>query len=296
MRYTTIPTTSRDEWLELRKTRVTATDIPKIISGTEKAYRSLWSEKRGDRRFGGNRYTKFGKQQEPVIAAQVSEWFPELAPNDQLLVSVDDERFAATPDMIGQSMIGEIKTAKSPWGFIEDLPRHYFLQVQWQLLVTGAESCLVAWQGTTEVGGELRPDGDIRTGFVYPDEATFEQMRRVATEFLEFTPQEARDLSGDFYASHLLSEVLEIDRQIGKNNAANRRLQDERAGLVAEFLRQFGDEAQVVECGDLVAEVSGPKVTNRFDRKGLAREYPDLERKYVLQETKPSTVKVKSNG
>ena len=310
MGFVELPYMGEEEWLRQRRSVVTATDVAKIKTGTDKAFASLWREKRTPSTFRGNRFTQHGKDREPVIAAMLSEDRPWLHPNVALLVSEDDARFGATPDMVSDDglVLGEIKTRrlsddKDEWLSWADVcadqtGKKYACQVAWQLLVTGAERCVFAVEHWSDEDGwaDLRP---LRVFDVERDEELISELRDVAERFLDYEPPElVQGDQSDFEAMALASALAEMESTIASLRAELRQYEKDRAVLQADLLEAVGDTPRSVDYGGFVVEVSPGRRSRSFDRKALAADYPEIEEKYTLEKDGAPSVKVleKENG
>lgn len=173
-------------WKAARTGLVTATDIPRLISGNPSAWAGLKADKASAPAFRGSRYTRWGHEREPVIAEHLA-LFHGLRPNEWLLAAADAPTHAATPDAMSEqgTLLGEIKTTVKDWLTPDDIPRSYWWQMQWQMRVTGAARTMFAFELHEDfipVWAEPR---------VFPidrdDEAIALAMERVA-EFEAFDP------------------------------------------------------------------------------------------------------------
>ena len=194
MGFIVLPYEGEDAWLRQRQQVVTATDVAKIRTGSDAAFMSLWREKHNPPRKFNNRWTRHGKDREPVIAAAITANRPELLHNECLVVNEDEPRFGATPDMMTSdgSMVGEIKThlihdesdAWVDWSDVRKDKPQYVVQVQWQLAVTGATEALFSWEDWSDEDGwaDLRP---LRHCMVRRDEDMIAELKAVALRFLD---------------------------------------------------------------------------------------------------------------
>ena len=311
MGFVELPYMGEEEWLRQRRSVVTATDVAKIKTGSDKAFASLWREKRTPSTFRGNRFTQHGKDREPVIADMLTKDRPWLHPNKSLLVSEDDARFGATPDMLSDDglVLGEIKTRKVSddkdewvsWADVcadKNTGRKYQAQVQWQLFVTGAERCVFAVEHWSDEDGwaDLRP---LRVFDVERDEALIAELRDVAERFLEYDPpQVERGDDTDFEVMATAQRLGELEDEIRRVRAKLRVLEGDRAAAQSDLLALVGTRSRSVDYGGLVVEVSPGRRSRSFDRKALAADYPELEEKYTLEKDGAPSVKVleKENG
>ena len=162
-------------WIEARRHGVTATQVANASTpaGFEKAAADFLVEWREP----DNPYMKFGRDWEGHIADFVEVEFG-VAPNEWLIRG-ENPRHLATPDGLSADhrRIGEYKTTGKDWETVEKLPARYRRQIQWQLHVTGAVECVVAWLVREEVDGEFVPASfSPKTGLVKRDEEMIQDL------------------------------------------------------------------------------------------------------------------------
>jgi len=144
-------------WLEARTHGVSATTVAKAAtpSGFDEVVAG-WGESGG---VPDNPYMAFGRAQEGFIGMWVKQHFG-LIPQAWLIRHHSVDWAIATPDALsfGHQQIGEFKTTGKDWA---KPPLQYVRQVQWQMFVTGADSCLFAWllrgQVETDAGAVMVP-------------------------------------------------------------------------------------------------------------------------------------------
>lgn len=156
-------------WLTARRSGITATQVSNATTpaGFEKAAADFLTEHREQ----DNPYMKFGRDWESHIADFVKEMVG-VDPNEYLIRG-ETSHHLATPDGLSKNheWIGEYKTTGKDWGTVEKLPARYKRQIQWQLHVTGAAKCVVAWLVREEVDGQFVPASFApKTGIVERDE------------------------------------------------------------------------------------------------------------------------------
>lgn len=302
--YVEIQTDTESEWLSRRQKSITATDIAKIRTGTDKAFKSLWKEKREPPKRFSNRFTEHGKEREPHIAQELAEAFPDLRHNTNFVVKDDRPEFGATPDMLGDGKfgIGEIKTRKithesdmwETWDDVLSDPtgKKYACQFAWQFFVTGSEHGVFAVEHWSDEDGwvDLHP---LRVFDVERDEALISGLHDVAERFLDWTPPElVQGDQGDFEAMAVAQALAEEESAIAALRAELRQREKNRAVLQADLLEAVGSDARSVDYGGFVVEVSPGRRSRSFDRKALAADYPELEKKYALEKDGAPSVKV----
>lgn len=298
MGFTILESSSREEWLEQRKGYLTATDIASIRTGTEKAFRELWEKKHKGDTFRGNRYTDWGLEREPAIAEYVRDTlgYRGLHPNSKLVVK-DGTRHAATPDMMAEdgSMSCQIKTVgeASDWSDVRHLPAQYRAQVEWEMHVLGIEKCLFAWEIRHDTEDGFEP-GDIYDGVVKSDPKLRKKLLEIAAEFEAYEPDEIQEGGDDFTIRALiqhLSEAMEERREI---QARDKEIKATIAEIQSELLSEVGEDPRRIRFPEGVLEVTAGKVLQRFDRKALAAEFPDIEQKFLVETVGRPTISFKA--
>jgi hypothetical protein len=153
-----VSSTDYEKWLEVRATGVTATAVSKAV--TPEGFREVMESLRNPTPIADNDYMRFGREQESALIDKLSTQF-DLEPNDWLIAKDDSENRwqMATPDGLspGHELIAEVKTTGRDWGEWRAVPGHYQRQVQWQLYVTGAASCVFGWMLRTTRQGDMVP-------------------------------------------------------------------------------------------------------------------------------------------
>lgn len=172
----------RDLWLEARKQGVTATAVAKAASGPA-GFRDQLEARRNPVEVEVNAFMSWGTYMEGPISLWVKEQ-TGIMPNEWLIAH-DDARFLATPDglSLDHTQIAEIKTMGADR---EKPPLDHVRQMQWQMLVTGAERCFYAWQLRVEVPGGFAPGWiEPRSMWVERDEKMISDLVMVAERLLE---------------------------------------------------------------------------------------------------------------
>ena len=136
-----VRSTDRDKWLAAREGGVSATTV--ADAATPAGFRDVVEQRATPVEIVPNEYMIFGTESEPALMEYAHREHGVL-PSDWLIAG-EDARHLATPDglSVDHKLIAECKTTGKDWG--EKIPIRYRRQVQWQLHVTGAESCLFVW-------------------------------------------------------------------------------------------------------------------------------------------------------
>lgn len=280
MSFTRLSHADEAEWLEQRREYVTATDVHALLTSTSAA-RRVASEKEHGSTFHGNAVTRWGHEREPVIGEFLSVFGPDtrLKPNDDLLVK-DGTRYAATPDMISDDgeVIGEIKTTGTDWpAVLDEIPLRYRRQVQWQLLVTGAEACVFAWEvrGTGPLGEFYPAVDEPRTLIIRPDREMQRELRDAADRFL----------AGDFEVPVAPEELQGL---VDEYLDAKQRMADAKAA-VEEIV---GTDPETYEVDGAKVIVTADGKSTRLDAKALEKDHPNIAAHYYVAATRKGSVKI----
>ena len=281
MSVTTIKTESREQWLETRRRYVTATEVAQLVRRGQDYWDELREIKAGTRTapdISGLPAVRHGREREALIVPYVQSLEEGMVPNEDLYVRND--RYAATPDLVGDGIVGEIKTIKDtrlaklqaakgwPTG-------QYYDQVQWQLFVAGAIACIFAWEPYEDWDGELVPREDMREHItIHRDEERIKALQEVADAFLD-----GRGVDIPTEVQVLLSQLRDVRKE--KEHIAQPILDREKQ-LLDEIKQLAGGKAATWDSGDIRVSVSAPGESKRFDKKKLFADNPGLvEADYV---------------
>ena len=169
---------TRDEWLEVRKRGVTATQVAK--AATPAGFKEVLASVRSGESVEPNAYMQWGVDREAYIAHYVKERFGVM-PNSWLICAegLGNEWMMATPDGLSgdHKIIGEYKTSGKS---LSRIPLNYMRQIQFQLMVTGAEQCVFAWEQRLEGPYGFVPGLEIETQVVDRDEKMIKSLIEVA--------------------------------------------------------------------------------------------------------------------
>jgi predicted phage-related endonuclease len=163
-------------WLDARRLGLSATTMSKAM--TPSGFREVVDNWDNETPVPVNAYMQFGLDSE----AWLSLWTKDqtgVMPNDWLIRHESDWRAIATPDGISldHQTISEIKTTGKDWGVAAKAPINYQRQVQWQLYVTGASSCVFVWLLREENDGVMVPAWlEPKYGVIERDEDTITKM------------------------------------------------------------------------------------------------------------------------
>ena len=281
MSVTTIKTESREQWLDARRRYVTATEVAQLVRRGQDYWDELREIKAGQRTapdISNLPAVRHGREREALIVPYVQSLEQGMAPNEDLYVR--NGRYAATPDLVGDGIVGEIKTIKDtrlaklqaakgwPTG-------QYYDQVQWQLFVTGAIACIFAWEPYEDWDGELVPREDMREHItIHRDPVRINQLQEVADAFLD-----GRGVDIPTEVQVLLSQLRDVRKE--KEHIAQPIIDREKQ-ILDEIKQLAGGKAASWDSGNIRVSVSAPGETKRFDKKKLFADNPQIsESDYV---------------
>lgn len=287
---------SEAQWLEARKKYVTATEVAQLARRGESYWRELREIKTGVREAKDLSHIpaiQHGREREPMIVPYVQSLEADMVHNEDLVVRLG--RYAATPDLIGDGIVGEIKTVKdtrlAKLLAAGDWPTgQYYDQVQWQLFVTGAIACVFCWEPYEDWDGTLVPREDKRGNItIHRDEGRIKQLRSVADRFLdgESTPVAPEAPEG---VQRLLLELEEIRWE--KQRIVAPILEDEKR--ILDELKQMADgKAAAWEHKGFRVTVTEPRQSKRLDKKRLFADNPQIAKdEYMIESTTAPSIRV----
>jgi len=161
------------EWLDWRKTVITATDCPAIMGSSpwSTAYK-CWQRKLGlIEEQKSNDAMERGKRLEPEARAQFEKLY-NIYMTPAVVESTEYEFLGASLDGISDSKyyILEIKCGGEKLHSVAakgEIPEYYMDQMQHQLLVTGAKKCFYySYNGKEGICIEVEPDPDFEMRFL----------------------------------------------------------------------------------------------------------------------------------
>lgn len=268
------------EWLEARKQYFTATMMADLATGSSAAREKVYRDRHGlSKPFAGNSYTQWGHEREPVLV----EWAREhvdsrLKHSTDLYVSTEVDGAACTPDAVGKNddgtvaVLAEAKTTKNMWWKREDVPERYLWQIQWQLLVTGAEACVLVF----EYHEDFEPCG-IDHFIIRPDKDMRDRLLSLLSRQKDFEADHVDATLPDFFAVRV--------RELSKLKEQARELED---ALKAEIQEFWGGEDRSYSDDDVQVTLSTPKPSARFQTSEFKKAEPDLYKRFVKPGKEPA--------
>ena len=284
MSYLIVDTADRAAWLEARKKVLTATDIARLYAGGPAEWGAVRREKQGERREFDSKYMAWGREREQTITDYVKMFVDSsLEPNDKLLVSTDDPRIGATPDMIGPEVCGEMKTSKhpmpdmSPGLSLTGIALRYYIQVQVQIMVTGANACVFAWEQHDDDWPAPSPL-DIRHQIIRPDKEAFKAIREIVDRFHNEPDTDTAEVG------RYVHELRKLDYERRQIEAREKEVKDILRGLVGEGGKIVTPDGSV--------SVSKPTTRMSFDTGRFKKANPDGYAEYMTEKQVAPSMRV----
>lgn len=284
MSYLIVDTADRSAWLEARKKVLTATDIARLYAGGPAEWESVRREKQGERKEFDSKYMQWGREREQTITDYVRMFVDSsLEPNDKLLVSTDDPRIGATPDMIGPEVCGEMKTSKHPMPdmsaglSLTGMALRYYMQVQVQLMVTGANACVFAWEQHDDSWPDPSPL-DIKHQIIRPDKEVFKAIRGIVERFHNEPDTDTAEVA------RFVHELRKLDYE--------RRQIEQREKEVKDILRGLVGEGGKIVTPDGSVSVSKPSTRLSFDAARFKKANPDGYAEFMTEKKVAPSMRV----
>lgn len=169
------------EWYSIREGGISATAVAKAAAGPggyDDVVRSFITPEE----IPDNAYMRFGRDYEEFIVEALPKEFG-IRHNDWLICAegYTDAWKIATPDGLNadHTVIAEVKTTGKDWGEWKSVPIQYRRQVQWQLHVTGADTCVFGWLLRTE-----SYFGDFTPAWIEPKHVIVERDEKMITDLI----------------------------------------------------------------------------------------------------------------
>ena len=292
---------SREEWLEHRKNGIGSSEVATIVglNPWETPYQ-LWRRKQGldpakDETFA----MKAGHYLEDAVAhfwsdatgKQIIKW----SATDWLIKNIEKPYLQVSPDRTywlddgrGRQNKGILEcktTQKSIDG--DDLPKHWFCQVQYQLGVAELEQGSLAWLCSGREFGykdmDLVPDF---FGWLVEEVDRFWTDNIIGKQ--EPSTQSVQDVLLK-YNRHTAGKIVEVDDEVFEAYKDLKGLKDqlseleERKTVLEEKIKvAFGDAEAISYGGRTLATWKAPKPGSKFDAKAFQAAHPDLAREFTV--------------
>lgn len=260
---------------------VTASEVAMLANGGASVWANLRAEKSGAKsRWGGNEYSAWGHEREPEIAEAVSRLHPQLAHNSRLVIRDADPRWRATPDMIGDDHLCQIKTAlwKGKKWARQDVPTSYVDQMLWELLVTGKNRNLLAVEFYDEIEpGVFVPTFLFEDPHIIPierDDERIAELIAIAEQFLAMGEPDSLDL---YLADYNRADAWEKAAKAEKEAARK---------LIAKEIAERPGGKYVSDLGSVTQGKDTTKTVTVFNEERLKEKAPKTWARYVEEQEK----------
>lgn len=267
-----------DAWLEAKRHLITATDVSLIAHSGTAGWVQLKARKAGT---AGStpqtRYMQWGIEREAVIAQVMSEKYPWLSANHHLVRSDDNPLHGATPDMVGDAGLCQIKTSLWKGKRWTEPPQKYVDQMLWELHVTGLEENILAVEYYEDTPFGLQvvdPFSPPQEFLIVRDEKRLDYLLDLVNQFLNMgDPSPMDSILADW------SDLQERKESI---------LADEKA-LRDKARAEIGDAdtyKHVSELGSVT--LSTPKPRRTLDKTAVERDFELTDDYYKTITSEPS--------
>ena len=302
MSVTVIKPKDRAEWLEHRKSGIGSSEVASILglNPYETPYQ-LWRRKIGldepkDETFAmraghylEDAVSRFWSDEtgREIIKNSAGDWLFVNAEKDFMRVSPD--RTFWLPDMPKNKAnkgILEVKTTQKTVD-ADDLPKHWFVQVQYQLGVAEYEQGSLAWLSAGRDFGyrdiTLVPDfyawiceeverfwRDNILGGAEPEAVSVED---VVKKYARHTDGKTIETTEDIVEAY--TELKGVKEEL-------KTIEERKDALEEKIKLSFGDAEAISYCGRTIATWKAAKDSEKFDNKLFCKEHPDMERQYMI--------------
>ena len=176
--------------------------------------------------------------------------------------------------MLGDDVIGEDKTSKFPMPDMSaglnltGTELKYYLQVQVQLMVTGADACVFVWEQHDDEWPNPLPL-TIDHQIIRPDREAFEVIRGIVDRFHGETGEDAADVA------RYVHELRKLDYE--------KKQLELREKEVKDILRDLVGEGKKIVVPDGAVSITTPTVRKSFDSKKFKEHDPELFEQFVVE-------------
>lgn len=300
MSCTIIRPKNREQWLELRKHGIGSSEIASVVglNPWQSPYQ-LWLVKTGqDNPKPQNFAMTAGHYLEDavsrfwqdatgreVIKSSAGDWLIQDDAHPFLQVSPDRTYWLGTSRSANAKGILECKTTQKAID-TDDIPRHWFAQVQYQLGVAGLQQGSLAWltagRNFDHKDLNLVPDfyawlvdeasrfwQDNVLGGKEPELTTLED---VMHKYNQHTPGKVAEAS--IYTYEAWGELKAV-----RDNIA--QLKEQQEQLEEKLKLAIGDAESIAYEGQTLATWRAAKASQKFDAKAYQADHPDLCQPYI---------------
>ena len=293
---------NREEWLTARRDGIGASEVATVVglNPWETPYQ-LWRRKRGiDKAKDETFAMKAGHYLEDAVsqfwADETGREIIKSSAVDFMFVDESKPYLRVSPDRTfwlddkvrsdDNKGILECKTTQMPVD-PDDLPKHWFIQVQMNLGVANYEHGSLAWLCS---GREF---GYKDIAFV-PDFYGWlvEEVTKFWTDNIvggaEPEAQAVQDVMLK-YGRHTDGKIIEIPEEVYEDVSHLKELKEQIAALDAQkeewenrIKLAFGDAEAISYGGQVIATWKSPRPSEKFDAKAFTKDHPDMAKDYTV--------------
>ncbi len=292
----------RTEWLKYRESGIGSSEVATIVglNPWETPYQ-LWRRKKGlDPAKGETFAMKAGHYLEDAVAQfwhdSTGQDIIKSSAGDWLIVNDERPYMRVSPDRTywlagmphnnANKGILECKTTQMSID-PDDIPKHWFCQVQYQLGVAELEQGSLAWLCSGREFG-------YKNLSLVPDFFAWlvEEVERFWTDNIQGKQEPTAANVQDVllkYNRHTDGKIVEVDDEIFAAYNSLKGLKDELAALEArkaelenKIKLGFGDAEGISYGGQTIATWKAPKPSSKFDAKAFTAAHPDLAKEYTV--------------
>lgn len=303
MSNTIIRPKDRTEWLKYRESGIGSSEVATIVglNPWETPYQ-LWRRKVGlDAPKQENFAMKAGHYLEDAVAqfwhdetgqqvikSSAGDWLIRDDERPYLQVSPDRTYWLADmPHCNENKGILECKTTQMTIDE-DDIPKHWFVQVQYQLGVAGYQHGSLAWltQGRNFGYKDLAFVPDFFAWLV-------EEVDKFWVDNIQAKQEPTAANVQDIllkYNRHTDGKIVEVNDEIFAAYQDLKAVKDElsaieekKTALEEKIKLGFGDAEAISYAGQTLATWKAPKPSNKFDAKAFTAAHPDLAKEFTFQ-------------
>lgn len=303
MSNTIIRPKDRTEWLKYRESGIGSSEVATIVglNPWETPYQ-LWRRKLGlDAPKQENFAMKAGHYLEDavslfwqdetgqqVIKSSAGDWLIRDDERPYLQVSPDRTYWLADmPHSNENKGILECKTTQMTIDE-DDIPKHWFVQVQYQLGVAGYQHGSLAWltQGRNFGYKDLAFVPDFFAWLVEEvdkfwvdniqakQEPTAANVQDILLKYNRHTDGKIVEVNDDIFAAY--QDLKAVKDELSA-------IEEKKTALEEKIKLGFGDAEAISYAGQTLATWKAPKPSNKFDAKAFTAAHPDLAKEFTFQ-------------
>ena len=222
-----------------------------------------------------------------VIKSSAGDWLIRDDERPYLQVSPDRTYWLADmPHSNENKGILECKTTQMTIDE-DDIPKHWFVQVQYQLGVAGYQHGSLAWltQGRNFGYKDLAFVPDFFTWLVEEvdkfwldniqgkQEPTAANVQDILLKYNRHTDGKIVEVNDEIFAAY--QELKEVRDELSA-------IEEKKAALEEKIKLGFGDAEAISYEGQTLATWKAPKPSNKFDAKAFTAAHPDLAKEFTF--------------